>query len=768
MHLDSLVADLALILIVAGAVTLIFRKLKQPVVLGYIVAGFLISPNFHYLPTIVEQTDISVWADIGVIFLMFGLGLEFSFKKIATVGGSAFTIAATVMTAMLLIGTGVGHLLGWDKMDCIFLGGMLSMSSTMIILKAYDEYDLKKKDFAQLVLGTLVIEDIAGIFMLVILSTISVSQNVSGLELGKEIGLLITYLAIWLLLGIYIIPSILKRVSKLLTDELLVVLSIGICFLMVVIANLIGFSSALGAFMAGSILAGTVRGERIEWLVEPIRDLFGAIFFVSVGMLIQPELLVKYLGPILILSCVTILGQKTFSTVGILLSGQTLHTAVRGGASMVQIGEFSFIVATHGMSLGVIGDHLYPIIVCVSVITAFLTPVFIKVSEREARFYEEHLPRKVKLFLRRNTSSDQSMFSMDEDWFAFTRKVGIRTVVCSLFMFVIYIAGKDYLWPLVKDAVDPDLAAKAITAGIMILFMLPFINFMHGVDTGLFVKLWTKHRTNRLPLMTLRAVRVLIAACFIALVLRHVFRIPFPILVLISAIPIFLIIRSDWLRGVTIDMEMRFIANFSEKTLARQKKERGMKGQAHWLNESLFVAEFRVTDTDERDTIFDFASDRAFKVTVIRIIRDGKVINMPSKEDKVMKGDLLHVMGTQDEIDACTMLLEEDKCIEYTERKDVRLKEYMYAQSFYEIPEGDHLCCIPLKVDNDSGLVRKSIKNSGFRPKYKGTIIGIERGNLPIINPDIETVIRKGDLLWIMGGNIMVDRLLEKDMFHID
>ena len=764
MHLDSLVADLALILIVAGIMTLVFRKLKQPVVLGYIVAGFLISPYFQYIPTIVEQGDINVWADIGIIFLMFGLGLEFSFKKIATVGGSAFTIAITVMTAMLLIGTGVGHLMGWARMDCIFLGGMLSMSSTMIILKAYDEYGLKKKDFAQLVLGALVIEDIAGIFMLVILSTISVSQNVSGLALGKELGLLLVYLAIWLLLGIYIIPTVLKRVAGLLTDELLVVLSLGICFLMVVIANAIGFSSALGAFVAGSILAGTVRGERIEWLVEPIRDLFGAIFFVSVGMLIQPELLLKYLGPILIISAITIAGQKLFSTIGTLLSGQTLHTAVRSGGSMVQIGEFSFIVATLGMSLGVISDYLYPIIVCVSVITAFLTPLFIKVSEREAAFYEEHLPRRIRLFLKRNTSSEQSRFSMDEDWFAFTRQMAVRTLIGSLFMFIIYLGGKDILWPLMEDAISNTLAAKAMTAGIMILLMIPFISIMHGVDSGLFVKLWTRHRANHLPLITLRAVRVIIAACFIALVLRQVFRIPFPLLVIIAAVPIIIIVRSEWIKGVTIDMEMRFVSNFSEKTLDRQKKERKLRGQAHWLNESLFVAEFRVINTDIRNTIFDFANNPAFRVTVIRIIRGEKVINMPTGEDKVEPGDILHVMGTRDEVDACTMLLEEYKCIEYTDRDDIRLKEYIYGQSFYGIPEKDMLTCLPLKVDSDMDFVRKSIKNSNIRPRYKATIIGIERGDLPIINPNIETVIRKGDLLWLMGGSIMTDRLIERDL----
>lgn len=301
---------MALITIAAGVVTLIFKKLKLPIVLGYIVAGFLISPNFTYLPTVVESADIHVWANIGVVFLMFGLGLEFSFKKLATVGGSAFIVALTVMGAMVLIGTGVGSLLGWGKMDCIFLGCMLSMSSTMIILKAYEEDGLKEKKFAQLILSTLIIEDIVGIFMMIILSTISVSQNVSGGAMFGEIGMMLMYLVIWLLLGIYLIPTLLKKASKLMNEEMMVIVSVAICLGMVVIANFIGFSEALGAFMAGSILAGTVRAGYIERLIKPIKDLFGAIFFVSVGMMIEPELLAEYVVPILIITMVTILGDR--------------------------------------------------------------------------------------------------------------------------------------------------------------------------------------------------------------------------------------------------------------------------------------------------------------------------------------------------------------------------------------------------------------------------------------------------------------------------
>lgn len=761
MHLDNLISDLALILIVAGIVTLIFRKIKLPVVLGYIVAGFLISPHFSYMPTVVEVADIEVWANIGVVFLMFGLGLEFSFKKLATVGGSAVIVAMTVMLSMIFIGAGVGYMLGWAKMDCIFLGGMLSMSSTMIILKAYEEYDLKERRFAQLVLSTLVIEDIAGIFMMIILSTISVSQAASGVATFKEIGLLLMYLVIWLILGIYLIPSFLNKVSKLMNDELMVIVSLAICLGMVVIADFIGFSEALGAFMAGSILAGTVRAGYIERLTKPIKDLFGAVFFVSVGMMIQPELLVKYIGPILIITVATILGQMIFSTIGILLSGQSLHTAIRGGFSMVQIGEFSFIIATLGSSLGVISDFLYPVVVCVSVITTFTTPLFIKNSASVYKFLDEKLPDKLWVFIKKNTSEDRSNKDKDEDWSKYIKKVLSRTLICSVVMYIIYWLGIQELKPLVDTYLSSEIFADLITAVVTCGVMIPFISMMHGTNDALFIKLWLKQRSNKLPLLTLKTVRILIAACFVTLVLRKIYHIPFVILLLLSAAAVVLLIRSDYLKGVTINMELRFMENFSERTLAKQKRERGRDEKYSWLNEELLVAEFQVTDTVENKTIYDFTKSRAFRVTIIKIIRGDKYINLPTPDEVVLEGDILHMMGTSAEIDACTILLEKDECIEYTDRDDITLKDYIYGQTFYGIAPEKQLICCPINVSQGSEFSRKSIKNSHMRDKYRGTIIGIERGNLTILNVDIDTIIQPGDLIWTLGGKQMADLLIK-------
>ncbi|MBQ0079278.1 MAG: cation:proton antiporter [Eubacterium sp.] len=763
MELESLVLDLALIMSVAAIVTLIFKKIKQPVVLGYIVAGFLISPNFEYLPTVVDSADITVWADIGVIFFMFGLGLEFSFKKLATVGGSAFVIAITVIGSMIFIGTGLGSLLGWAKMDCIFLGCMLSMSSTMIILKAYEEFGVKQEKYAQIVLGTLVIEDIAGIFMMIVLAAVSVGQNVSGLELVNELGMLLIYLAIWLMLGIYLIPSFLNKATKIMSDEMLLIFSIGLCLVMVVIANLIGFSSALGAFMTGSILAGTIHGARIERIITPIKDMFGAIFFVSVGMLIVPSLLIEYLGPIIIITLVTIIGQSIFSSIGILLSGQDLHTAIKGGSSMVQIGEFSFILATLGTSLGVISGHLYPVVVCVSVITSFTTPVMMKNADNVYGFVMKILPRRAKIFLRKMTSEKQDVDDKDTDWFDYILAVLARTGICSSMMFIIYFAGTRYMSPFLIEYGKSWYWGTVASAVIMILLMIPFMRLMHGsTKDALYTKLWLKHRANRLPLLTLKAMRIFVAACFMAMVVRHLFHIPFALLVVIAAIPVLIFIRSDFVKGRAIDIEMKFMSNFAQKTLVSEKKARGTRGNLRMVNESLYVAEFEVKTLPEEATVIDLTGRRGFHVTIIKIVHDnGEIVNLPRADSVIRSHDKLHMMGTEEEVEAIMLLLAKEDKIEYTDRPDMVLKDYIYGQTFRHIEADKQIFCIPIKVSSEMEFCRKAIKNCGLREIYRGTIIGIERGHLPIISPDIETVIQEDDLIWILGTKGTADKLIK-------
>lgn len=758
MHLDSLVMDLSLILIVAGVATLLMKKLKQPPVLGYIVAGFLVSPNFELFPSIALSQSITSWGEIGIVFLMFALGLEFSFKKIATVGGSAFVTAITVIGPMTFIGYGVGQVLGWETMDCVFLGGMLSMSSTMIILKSYEEYKLKDKKFAQVVLGTMVIEDIVGIFMMIVLTTVSVSKNVSGGQMVMDIGVLLLMLIVWLLVGIFLIPTFLNKVEHLLNDELMVIISLAICFGMVLIATKIGFSSALGAFMAGSILAGTVKSEKIETLIQPIKDLFGAVFFVSVGMLIEYDLLIKYIWPILFISVVTIFGQLIFATIGLVLSGQNLKTAVCGGFSMVQIGEFSFIVAALGMNLGVTNSFLYPIVVCVSVITSFTTPIFIKNAERVYEKLNEKLPDKVVAFLERNTSEDQAEKEKDADWKRYLKIVGTRTFLCTAAMFAIYWLAVTGVGPMVIDRFQS--GGGIIMSILCILAMIPFVAMMHVTNNVLFTKLWLKHKANKLPLMTLLFARIVIGAFFMAISVSYFTGYNFVIVMILALIPAYYVVQSDYVRGVTKHMEMKFVANFNERTLATRRKEKKYINGTHpWLDEEIHVIKFRIID-DKYRTVKDIGRNPHVHVGIIRVCRGDEMFNMPTGTFEIKKDDLLFTIGTQDEIDSFVMYLKNIGHIESDDVNQLSLKEFIRKQEKYGIIPEKQLVEITIELTEDMPFAKTSIKNSGLREKYGASIIGMERANLPIMHPNVATVLMPGDLIWFIGTDAMAEGMI--------
>lgn len=486
-HLEFLIRDLALILVVAGITTLIFKKIKQPVLLGYILAGFLTGSQFTLLPTIIDSENIVVWAELGIIFIMFALGLEFSFHKLANVGGSSIVTAVTIIVPMIFIGFLIGQLLGWSQMDSLFLGGMISMSSTMVIIKAYDELGLKPKSYSGVVLGTLIVEDIAGIFMMIVLSTIAISKGVTGFEMIGEILVLLMYLVLWFLLGIYLIPTFLRKTKGLMNDETLLIVSLGLCLLMVVVANYIGFSSALGAFISGSILAGTVLKERIIKLINPVKDFFGAVFFVSVGFLIDISTLGEYFVPILLISAVTIIGQMFFSSIGSILSGQSLKTSIGVGLSMVQVGEFSFIIASLGTALGVTSDFLYPIIVFVSVLTIFTTPMFMKRIDFARALVAKILPDKLVDYLNRYTSDKQSVNEMDEDWHEYLTKYFIRTGISAIILFCLYYIGINYVEPTLHSQIP--YYDEVFSTVLICLTMVPIISIMSSHKNVLYTKL---------------------------------------------------------------------------------------------------------------------------------------------------------------------------------------------------------------------------------------------------------------------------------------
>ncbi len=757
MHLDTFVIDLALIMGASAVISILFRKLHLPTVLGYITAGFLISPHFTLLPTVVATDNVQTWSTIGIVFLMFGLGLEFSFVKLSKVGSSAIITAMTVMSGMVVIGIALGHALGFGRMDAIFLGCMLSMSSTMIIMKAFEEYGLKEDRASSLVLGALVVEDVGGIFMIIVLSAISVGSGVSGGELAGKLGFMLLMLVVWLALGIYLLPTLLKKTRGMLSEESLLILALAICFGMVVISHVIGFSEALGAFMGGSILAGTVSGEQIEEMVKPLKDMFGAVFFVSVGMMIIPSYLIEYIGPILLLSAVTIIGQMALSTLGILLSGQSGYTAVKGGSAMVQIGEFSFILAALGRDLGVTGEYLLPVIVLVAVITIFLTPVFIKTAEKRYAFLQRHIPDKWLAVLSKYTSERRDASDNSSDWKHYMATYTVRTVVIGAILFLLYFAGYTRVLPVFRERFG-DLTGGALCCLLTIVLMIPLISLLLGRRSATFKKLWLSSTTNRMPLTLLRALQMGLSLFFIMLVMIRTLPVNVLWLIPVSLLLLAVAVRSDFLRGQSLKIEARFMANFNEKILHSRKET--WKNE-HWLDDRVCVVRFGLDDAGNTTNVRLLLDDRINDVLIIKIVRDGKHINMPGPEEAIRTGDMLYAMAGREQLSGYIKALEREEHIKEPDEPMVTLREYILAQAFYGIQPEDQIMVSAIQVDKEMSFSGHSIRNCGFKNDYKGFIVALERENLSIVDPPLDTIIEPKDLLWVVGGQEMAQHLLE-------
>lgn len=741
-------------LLTAGVVTIIFRKLKQPVVLGYILAGFLIGPYMPWFFTVADEVSISTWSEIGIIILMFSLGLEFNLHKLAKVGGTGVITAFTEVGGMLLLGYVTGQLLGWGVMDSIFLGGMLSMSSTTIIIKAFDELGVTKKNFAQLVFGTLVIEDIAGIFMMIILSTISVSQNISGGDLALKLGLLVLYLILWLILGIYLLPTLLNKSVTFMNDETLLVVSLGICFGMVLLANALGFSSALGAFLAGSLLAGTVHAERVEHLTSGVKDLFGAVFFLSVGMMLDPSKVVAYIGPILLITVVTLVGKLFFSSLGVLLSGQTLKNAIHCGCSLAQIGEFAFIIATLGMSLGVIADYIYPIIVSVSVITTLTTPTCIKSADKICDAAEKLLPKKLVAKLDGYTAQDGGESeSQDSDWAAYMRRYAKTTLFYGVIMLGLVIIGIHFLYPALCEYLPQRWMGQAICLLAVYLGIALFIRPMLDVKSPQYVALWMKGRQNRLPLMALNACRLIIIVLIAFAPIQSITGMNGAWLLPVIAVAVLLIYRSGAFASAYLSVEARFLANFNERNLGKFEDS---GAATEWLDEKLYVLDFDCPEQGVAGkSLIDLGWGGVYGVNVVKLVRGKKHINMPSGSTVISRHDRIYVVGEADSIHGMCLGLSLDES-----RKLPTLREFIENENG---SDGD-LYSYAISVDKDSPFVGSAIKDSRIREDYDCMILGLQRNRLPIAQPDINMTLQNGDLIWILGTKTMAGKLLSAEL----
>lgn len=735
-HLPNLIIDLALILGAAAFITLLFKWLKQPLVLGYIIAGFLVGPYFKWLPTIQEHENIRIWAEVGVIFLLFSLGLEFSFKKLLKVGGSASITALVEVVVMVLIGYGVGKAMGWSSMDSLFLGGILSISSTTIIIRAFDELGLKTKQFATLVFGVLIVEDLVAIVLMVLLSTLAVSQQFAGTEMLYSILKLILFLVIWFVMGIFFIPSFLRKAKRLMTDEMLLIIAIALCLLMVVFANSVGFSPALGAFIMGSILAETTKAEKIEHLVMPVKDLFGAIFFVSVGMMIDPGVLVQYALPILILCVVTIVGKVVSTSLGALLSGQPLQTSVQAGFSVAQIGEFSFIIATLGLTLNVTSGFLYPIAVAVSAVTTLTTPYLIKSSGGFYHWLSKHLPQRLIRSLN-SYSSETKKATHTSEWKTFARSTAINVILLSIIIFAIIVVASLYIQPWISNNGN-SLAIKIAAAFLTLLILTPFLWALAIREPQERPSKGIAKTQYKGPLFMVRLVKLCIVAFAVGFLFHRFFNVLTGI-VFTSIIILLLIIFSKKIQSFYTWLEVRFFNNLNQREIATAQKNR--MELAPW-NGHIVPLTVLPGCSCVGKSLQELQWRESIGVNVVMIKRQDHHIPVPSKEEVIYPGDELLVLGTDHQVQRLKVLMRPHEQTETNEVTEVELYEYF-------VPE-------------ESALVGRTIRESGLREKAMALTVGVERNNERLLNPESGFVLAANDILFIVGNRKAVRRLLRE------
>ncbi len=744
-ELAPLIADLALILICAGVMTLIFKRLGQPLVLGYIVAGFIASPHFAYTPSVMDAASIHTWSEIGVIFLLFALGLEFSFKKIVKVGGPAIIAALTIISGMIFLGFTVGSSFGWSKMDALFLGGMIAMSSTTIIYKAFEDLGLSKKNFASLVMSVLILEDILAVVLMVVLSTIAVSSSFEGGALVKSILKLVFFLILWFVVGIYLIPLILRKTRKLMNGETLLVVALGLCFMMVVIAAKTGFSSAFGAFIMGSILAETVEAEHIEHLVKPVKDLFGAIFFVSVGMMVDPAMIAQYWLPILLITLTVILGQAFFATTGVLLSGQPLKTAIQSGFSLTQIGEFAFIIASLGVALGVTSDFLYPIVVAVSVITIFLTPYMIRLSEPAYRFVDRHLPARAKAFLEGySQGAEPAAAKQSSTWKkylgALLKTVIIYTIVCI----AICAVGFSLLAPLMQEWL-PNIWGKVITAAVILIVLSPFLRTImikknHSPE---FSELW-QEKPNRAPLVAGIVVRCILALGFVFYVLAKLFHISVVLIALLALVLGMVMVFSQFTKRNSRRIEETFMTNLRSRELrAEYLGQQNPEYASRLLSKDMHLAMFEVPAEIDwaGEPLAQLNFGKRYGVHVVSIIRGKRRINIPGATDRIFPQDRIQVIGTDRDLESFGSAL--SKCAA-------------------DIPDDlaeTEVVLRRLELTHDSPFVGKNIANSHIRNDWNCLVAGVEKAGGELLSPSVSIPFEEGDTLWLVGEKKDLEKL---------
>jgi monovalent cation:H+ antiporter-2, CPA2 family len=738
-HVPHLITDLALILAVAGITTLLFKRIHQPVVLGYIIAGFLVGPHVSLVPTVADPEGIKVWSEIGVIFLLFTLGLEFSFRKLVKVGGAAFITALVGITLMNTLGFLTGYLLGWKFMDRIFLGAILSISSTTIIMRAFDELGVRTKKFATLVFGVLIVQDLVAILLLVMLSTFSVTQQFAGSELLIQVIKLLFFLTLWFLAGIFFVPTFLKRANRLLNDETMLIVSIALCLGMVMLAVSVGFSAALGAFIMGSILAETTQAERIEELVKSVKNLFAAVFFISVGMMLDPTVLKVHALPIVLITLVIIVGMSVTYFLGGLLAGQSLKHSSQAGMSLAQIGEFSFIIASLGVSLNVTSSFLYPIAVATSTFTTFTTPFLIKQSGAVYRGLENILPQKWVNSINRYSSSSQQLSAYSE-WKELLHGYLINSLVHTVLIGALIFLSRNSIVPYIEKSVENEVIGKAVSVAVTLLLMIPFIWALsvRRVKKEAYSNLWLNRRLNRGPLIAIEIARIALAGLLVGILINLYFSITIAIVIAVVSMAVAILLFNNKLQSFYDRLERRFLTNLNERENLKAPKFEIAPWDAHLATFDV-EPEFGFTGKE----LQELKLRELFGVNIALIERGKLSLLTPGRNERLYPGDKLSIIGTDEQLG--------------------KLKEHFESQTISSADTQIHDDQITLQnftVTRESKLYNKTIRESKLREIGKGLVVGLERNGQRFLNPESTLKLIDGDIVWIVGIKKEIENFL--------
>lgn len=731
LNIESLIADLALILILGAISTILFKKLKQPVVLGYIVAGFLASPHFAFLPTVASEANIEFWAQIGIIVLLFSLGLEFSFKKLLSVGGSAVITALIIVLGMMALGFVTGKMMNFSTINCLFLGGMLSMSSTTIIIKAFTDLNMRTRRFVPGVFAVLIVEDLFAVVMMVVLSSVAINETVDSGEMVKAIVKLLFFLTVWFTIGVFLIPSLFNRYRSLISDELMLIIAMGLCFLMAVFSVASGFSMALGAFVMGSILAGTSKAEDIERVTEPVKDLFGAVFFISVGMMVDPQVIAQYWSTIALLSVVVIVGMIVFGTFGMLATGQPLKIAMESGFSLTQIGEFAFIIASLGMSLGVLDASIYPIVVAVSVITTFFTPFFIRSAVPCYNWVERHLPGKLNKLLEgyaksANETEEETQTNL---WVTILKRFALRIVLYTSVTVALIFLCRMYLFPALRNSVLGEdwgnfvglLVSFAILSPFFYAIISPAVKQSERDEL-----IESKGSATYVPLVVMFILSVIIDLVLVMSLLYGIYSSVISIAVALVLTGVIILFMAPVLRRRIAQMEKKFIVNVNERDLRRTGKNNNLVSDLHLaymtVGQACGFAGEKLKNADLR---------RRYGVNVVSIQRAGRRHPVPTGDMRVLPGDIIGVIGNDEQILALLPIVEAQDTKEPSGSGEVKFTHFA--------------------ISENSPLIGKKLSEVRLREDYASLLVSLQRNEDEYLSPTPELVFDAGDVIWIVG-----------------